>query len=138
MFAINGLTGLGYLVFSVVFGISDWNGRGVMAAVTDPVLARVALTAVGIPGYYAVVRFPRKCCRMLNSADVAAQPRRSTIRASIGVALGGNAGLLRIGRFVAPTAAAWATTFSPSWLLRMAVVLGPTVFVAILGPGIAL
>jgi len=73
------LTGLGYLVFSAVFGIGDWNERGVMAAVTDPVFARVPLTAVGIAGNYAVVRFPRECCRMLNGADVAGQPRRCAV-----------------------------------------------------------
>lgn len=51
VFALNGLTTFGYLVFSAVFGIGDWNGRGVMAGVTDPVLARVALAVVGIAGY---------------------------------------------------------------------------------------
>lgn len=101
--------------------------------------------------------------RMLNSEVVAAQARRcavivwmttgaislaaalaagsdwrSTIGASIGVALGGNAGLLSMGRFVKPTATASATTLSPSWLLRVAAIFATVAFVAILGPGIAL
>jgi hypothetical protein len=164
VFALNGLTTFGYLVFSAVFGIGDWNGRGVMAGVTDPVLARVALAVVGIAGYYAVVRLAAgMLSRMLDGSDVAAKARRcavivwmttgvislaaamaagsdwrSTIGASIGVALGGNAGLLSMGRFVKPTAAASVTTLSPSWLLRVAAIVGTVAFVAILGPGIAL
>ncbi|MES3110019.1 hypothetical protein [Sphingomonas aurantiaca] len=164
VFALNGLTTFGYLVFSAIFGIGDWNGRGVMAGVTDPVLARVALAVVGIAGYYAVVRLAAGMqSRMLDGEGAAAQARqcavivwmttgaislaaalaagsdwRSTIGASIGVALGGNAGLLSMGRFVKPTAAASTTTLPPSWLLRMAAILGTAAFVAILGPGIAL
>ena len=164
VFALNGLTTFGYLVFSAVFGIGDWNGRGVMAGVTDPVLARVALAVVGIAGYYAVVRVAAEMLsRLLHGADIAAQARRlavtvllttgvtslaaavaagsdwrSTIGASIGVALGGNAGLLSIARFVAPNAAAPATILPPSWPLRVAAVLVTVAFVAILGPGVAL
>ncbi len=164
VFALNGLTTFGYLVFSAVFGIGDWNGRGVMAGVTDPVLARVALAVVGIAGYNAVVRLAAgMLSRMLDGSGVAAKARqcavivwmttgvislaaalaagsdwRSTIGASIGVALGGNAGLLSMGRFVKSTAAASATTLSPSWLLRVGAILGTVAFVAILGPGIAL
>ena len=164
VFAINGLTTFGYLVFSAVFGIGDWNGRGVMTGVTDPVLARVAPAVIGIAGYYAVVRLAAGMLSpILNGAGVAAQARRcalivwmttggislaaalaagsdwrSTIGASIGVALGGNAGLLSMGRFVKPTAAASTTTLPPNWLLRVAAILGTVAFVAILGPGIAL
>lgn len=164
VFAINGLTTFGYLVFSAVFGIGDWNGRGVMTGVTDPVLARVAPAIIGIAGYYAVVRLAAAMLSpMLNDACVAAQARRcalivwmttgvislaaalaagsdwrSTIGASIGVALGGNAGLLSIGRFVKPTAAASTTTLPPNWLLRAAAIIVTVAFVAILGPGIAL
>jgi hypothetical protein len=164
VFALNGLTTFGYLVFSAVFSIGDWNGRGVMEGVADPVLARVALAVVGIAGYYAVVRVAAEMlARVLDGAGMAAQARRcavivwmttgvislaaalaagsdwrSTIGASIGVAVGGNAGLLSMGRFVKPTAAASTTTLPPSWLLRMAAILGTAAFVAILGPGIAL
>jgi hypothetical protein len=160
VFALNGLTTFGYLGFSAVFGVGNWNGRGAMAGVTDPVLARVALAVVGIAGYYVVVRAAAgMLSRMLNGEGVAAQARqcavivwmttgaislaaalavgsdwRSTIGASIGVALGGNAGLLSMGRIVKPTAAVSTTTLPSSWLLQVAAILGTVAFVAILGP----
>lgn len=164
VFALNGLTSFGYLVFSAAFGIGDWNGNGVMAGVADPALARGVLAAVGIAGYYAVVRLAAGMLgRMFDGRDIVAQARRlavivwmttgvislaaalaagtdwrSTIGASIGVALGGNAGLLSVTRFATPTATAPLTALSPNWSLRVAAILATVAFVAILGPGMEL
>lgn len=164
VFALNGLTSFGYLIFSAAFGVGDWNGNGVMAGVADPTLARGVLAAVGIAGYYAVIRLAAGMLAwMPGGPDIVGQVRRlavtvwmttsvislaaalaagsdwrSTIGASVGVALGGNAGLLSIGRFVTPAVSIPPTALSSNWSLRVAAILATVAFVGILGPGMRL
>lgn len=163
MFAVNGLTSFGYLVFSAAFGIGDWNGAGVMAGVADPAMARALLAAIGVAGYYAIVRAAarmlaavvrgpaavRETRRLtvtiwattgivsLLAALAAGADWRGTLGASIGVALGGNAGLLSIARFVAPSADPPPAMAVPA-VWRGVAIVAVAAFVLILGPGVRL
>lgn len=158
---LNGLTAFGYLVFSAAFDIGDWNRAGVLLDIVDVRLTRGVLAIVGVAGYAAVVRGAARLLSRTGAGDGATLTTRrvtmtvwattglvsllaalmsgsdwhSTAGAAFGVALGGNAGLLTIARFSAPTLA-----FPPNqrWGVRMAAVAAVTVFVAVVGPGIAL
>ncbi|KQM81766.1 hypothetical protein ASE67_16215 [Sphingomonas sp. Leaf23] len=164
VFALNGLTSFGYLVFSAAFDIGDWNRAGVMAGSPDSILTRGALAAVGVAGYFAIVRMAaamlcQKADGAANVADVrrmaivvwvttgaislmaavaAGSDWRATIGASIGVALGGNAGLLSVARFVKPATSTAQPPASPSWPLCAAAGVAVVAFVAVLGPGVKL
>ncbi len=164
LFVINGLTSFGYLIFSAAFGIGDWNGAGVMAGVADPSLARGVLALVGIGGYYAIVRMSaRMVSPMLPGPEKAAAARRlnatiwattgavsllaalsagadwrSTIGASMGVALGGNAGLLSIARFLKPSSASQPEVMDRNWLLRSAALVTVAAFATVMGPSLRL
>lgn len=164
MFAINGLTMFGYLVFSAAFNIGDWNAAGVMAGVADTSLARGVLATVGVTGYYAIVRTSaRMLSPMLNGPEVVPVARRLcvtvwattgavsliaalaagagwrlTLGASIGVALGGNAGLLSIARFVPLSAKPQNFAMGANCLLRGTAIIVVVAFVVILGPGLQL
>jgi hypothetical protein len=163
MFVVNGLTSFGYLVFSAAFGIGDWNGAGVMAEVADPAMARGLLAVVGVAGYYAIVRGAarmlaavvrgpaavRETRRLtvtiwmttgivsLFAALAAGADWRSTLGASIGVALGGNAGLLSIARFVVPSTDASPVIALPK-VWRGVAIMAVAAFVLVLGPGVRL
>ncbi|MBJ6123306.1 hypothetical protein [Sphingomonas mollis] len=162
--AVNGLTTFGYLVFSAAFGIGDWNTAGVIAGVSNTGLARAMLAIIGIAGYVAVIRLSgTMLSRMLQGPTATADARRitttiwlttgivsllaglmagadwrSTLGAALGVALGGNAGLLTIPRFT--TSSNEPGTFAPrkSVALRVVAVLSVAAFVSILGPGVRL
>lgn len=162
VFAVNGLTSFGYLIFSAAFGIGDWNGAGVMAGMPDASLARGVLAAVGIAGYYVIVRVSAAMLsRMLDGPDRVTAARRlsitiwattgavsliaaltagadwrSTLGASIGVALGGNAGLLSVARFLVPSSTSQPPVMEKNWLLRGAAIIVVVAFAAILGPGL--
>lgn len=164
MFVINGLTTFGYLIFSAAFNIGDWNAAGVMAGVADPSLARTVLAVAGVAGYYAVVRVSaRMLSSLLSGPDIVPVARwftltvwattgavslfaalaagadwLSTLGASIGVALGGNAGLLSIARFMMPPATSQTLVMAVNWPLRGAAIIIGVAFVAILGPGLKL
>ena len=162
MFVVNGLTSFGYLIFSAAFGIGDWNGSGVMTGVSDTALARGILAVAGIAGYYAIVRASATMLsRMLDGPDMVAAARRlsvtiwittgavsllaalmaggdwrSTLAASMGVALGGNAGMLSIARFMAPSTTSRTLVMNKNWFLRGAAIIAVAGFTAILGPGV--
>ena len=164
MFVVNGLTSFGYLIFSAAFGIGDWNAAGVMAGVADASLARVVLAVFGIAGYYTIVRASAKMLsQILNGPSIVVDARRlsvtiwattgivslvaalaagagwrSTLGASIGVALGGNAGLLSIARFMVPSATSRMLLMGYNWPLRGAAIIVVAAFTAILGPGVSL
>lgn len=164
MFVVNGLTSFGYLIFSAVFGIGDWNATGVMTGVADPALARGVLAVIGVAGYYATIRASAMMLSpVLDGSDVVTTARRlcvtiwattgavsllaalmagadwrSTLGASMGVALGGNAGLLSIARFMVPSTTSQALVVRHNWLLRGAAVVVVVAFVTILGPGVHL
>jgi hypothetical protein len=163
VFTLNGLTAFGYLVFSAIFQIGDWNGYGVMAEVANPIVVRGTLAIIGVAGYYGIVR--AAACMLsqtLGGKNLAGQARRlaaivwittgvisfgaalsagsdwrSTIGALIGVALGGNAGLFSLARFVKPTTIE-LERLRPNWALVGAAIVATVTFVALLGPGIAL
>lgn len=162
--AVNGLTTFGYLVFSAAFGIGDWNTSGVIAGVSNTGLARAMLAIIGVAGYVAVIRLSAAMLsRLLHSPTAMADARRitttiwlttgivsllaavmagagwrSTLGASIGVALGGNAGLLTIPRFTMSSNEPGTFTLRKSMALRVAAILSVAVFVLILGPGVRL
>lgn len=161
---VNGLTSFGYLIFSATFGIGDWNSTGVMIGVANTCPSRVALAAVGVAGYYLVIRSgaamlsqmpevapaPAEARRLASTvwlttgavsllAGLAAgSDWRSTLGASIGVALGGNAGLLSVDRFLKPfnrTGASIPRGGAFLWSVAAASVIA---FVGVLGPGLRL
>lgn len=163
IFALNGFTSFGYLVFSATFDIGDWNRSGVMTAVANMTMARTVLAVIGIGGYYAVVRAAAAMLsRELDGRAIALEARRlaitvwlttgaisllaalaaghdwrSTMGASIGVALGGNAGLFSVSRFTAPGTTRQRADMRPNWPLRVAAGVAVVSFVAVLGPGVA-
>lgn len=163
-FVVNGLTSFGYLIFSATFGIGDWNAAGVMAGVLDPWFARGVLAVVGVAGYVAIIwAAARMLSQMLNGPSMAAHARRlaitiwvttggvsllaglsadaawqSTLGASIGVALGGNAGLLSIARFMTPSPRQCSSDVPPSWILRGTAIVCVVAFGVVLGPSVRL
>lgn len=158
---LNGLTVFGYLVFSAAFDIGDWNRAGVLLGVADARLARGFLAVVGLAGYAAVVGVAARLLPQTGAADgvvvttrrvallvwgttglvsllaalMAGADWRSTAGAALGVALGGNAGLLTIARFSGPTL---ALPFVRRRSLRLVAVAAVMAFVMILGPGVSL
>jgi hypothetical protein len=164
VFVINGLTSFGYLVFSAAFDIGDWNSAGVLAEIAPSQVFRGVLAVVGALGYYAVIRvaaamlspsldgpgYVRDARRLsvivwattgivsLLAAAMSGPDWRSTVGASIGVALGGNAGLLSVARFVTASQAARSSVIDPSYSLRLTAIVAVAAFVTILGPGVAL
>lgn len=164
IFVVNGLTTFGYLLFSAAFGIGDWNTSGVIAGVSNTGLARAILAVIGIVGYVAIIRIGATMLSpVLSSATAKVEARqitvtvwvtlgivsllaalmaggdwRLTIGASIGAALGGNAGLLTIPRFVTPSAGSRSESLQSGMVLWGAAALAVVAFVVILGPGIYL
>lgn len=161
---VNGLTSFGYFVFSAAFGIGDWNADGVLIGVSAQDVARAVLAVVGVGGYYAVVklgaamlsrmpavasstRAARRLCVTawltigavsLLAAIMAGSDWRSTIGASIGAALGGNAGLLSIHRFLrlkGSHSAEYAAIGEPIWILAFVLTVS---FAYVLGSGLRL
>ena len=158
---LNGLTAFGYLVFSAAFDIGDWNRAGVLLGVADKRLAGGLLAVVGIAGYAAVVGVAARLLPRTGAVDgtvltarrvamlvwattglvsllaalMAEADWRSTAGAALGVALGGNAGLLTIARFSGPTL---ALPFARRRSLRLVAVAAVMAFVIILGPGVSL
>jgi len=164
VFVVNGLTSFGYLLFSAAFDIGDWNSAGVLAGVAQVTASRAVLAAVGGLGYYAVIRVAASMLSpSLNGTDFAKDARRLsisvwattgivsllaammagadwrlTLGASLGVALGGNAGLLSVARFVTPSKPPRSWSIAPSYPLRFIAIAAVAAFVTILGPGLVL
>ena len=164
VFVINGLTSFGYLVFSAALNIGDWNSAGVLEGIAPSQVFRGVLAVVGVVGYYAVTRVAAAMLSpSLHGPDYVGDARRlsvtvwattgivsllaaamsgtdwrSTLGASIGVALGGNAGLLSVARFVTPSQAARSLVITPSYSLRLIATVAVAAFMTILGPGVAL
>lgn len=161
---VNGLTSFGYLLFSAAFDIGDWNSAGVLAGVAQATTSRAVLAAVGVLGYYAVIRAAASMLSpSLDGTDVGRDARRlsiivrattgivsllaammagadwrSTLGASLGVALGGNAGLLSVARFVRPSKPPRSWSIAPSYPLRFIAIAAVAAFVTTLGPGLVL
>jgi hypothetical protein len=158
---LNGLTAFGYLVFSAAFDLGDWNRAGVLLGVADQRLARLVLAIVGLAGYAAVVSVAARLLSRtgvaggtvvvtrrvtmavwtttgvvsLLAALMAGAEWRSTAGAALGVALGGNAGLVTIARVSAPTITLPSLQRRSLRLLAVAAV---AAFAIILGPGVSL
>lgn len=158
---LNGLTAFGYLVFSAALDIGDWNRAGVLLGVADARLARGLLAVVGLAGYAAVVGVAARLLTRTGAVDgtvvvmrrvvmlvwgttglvsllaalMAGADWRSTAGAALGVALGGNAGLLTIARFSGPTLVLPPARRRGLRLVAVAVV---AAFIVILGPGVSL
>lgn len=164
MVVVNGLTTFGYFVFSAAFGIGDWNTNGVLYGVSNIAVARAGLAVVGIIGYIALIRLgAAMLSSLLDNATAKVDARaitttvwltlgvvsllagllagadwRTTIGASLGAAMGGNAGLLTIPRFVTAVPKVRSWEVEGRWPLRTAALLAVAAFVVILGPGVPL